>query len=375
MIYLDSAATTLEKPGAVPRVSAWAMTHLASPGRGGHAPGMGAAKLMYDMREQAARLFHMGDPEQVVLTCSATHALNIAIRSLVKPGGTAVISGYEHNAVTRPLYAIPGAKVRVAAGPLFDQDGVYEAFQREVDADVDAVICNHVSNVFGFIQPVERVAALCRERGVPLIVDASQSAGVLDVDMEGWGAAFIAMPGHKGLYGPQGTGLLLCGAQAQPLLYGGTGSLSARQEMPGFLPDRLEAGTHNVCGAAGLLEGMRFVSRTGTARIHRHERALAGRMMDRLERCPGIQVFRGPRECQSGLFSIVVDGVDCEEAGEALAKRGVAVRAGLHCAPLAHRTAGTQDTGTVRFSFSAFNRPDQADRAAAAVRGLTTAKY
>ena len=210
---------------------------------------------------------------------------------------------------------------------------------------------------------------------MPLIVDASQSAGVLDVDMEGWGAAFIAMPGHKGLYGPQGTGLLLCGAQAQPLLYGGTGSLSARQEMPGFLPDRLEAGTHNVCGAAGLLEGMRFVSRTGTARIHRHERALAGRMMDRLERCPGIQVFRGPRECQSGLFSIVVDGVDCEEAGEALAKRGVAVRAGLHCAPLAHRTAGTQDTGTVRFSFSAFNRPDQADRAAAAVRGLTAAKY
>ena len=374
-VYLDSAATTLEKPQSVPRAVAWAMTHLASPGRGGHAPGMRAGELMLRMRERATAMFGVGDPERVVLTYNATHGLNIAIRSLVPPGGTAVISGYEHNAVTRPLYAIPGAKVRVAAGPLFDQDGVYEAFEREVDAGVDAVICNHVSNVFGFIQPVERVAALCRERGVPLIVDASQSAGVLDVDMEGWGAAFIAMPGHKGLYGPQGTGLLLCGAQAQPLLYGGTGSLSARQEMPGFLPDRLEAGTHNVCGAAGLLEGMRFVSRTGTARIHRHERALAARMMDRLERCTGIQVFRGPRECQSGLFSIVADGVDCEEAGEALAKRGVAVRAGLHCAPLAHRTAGTQDTGTIRFSFSAFNRPDQADRAAAAVRGLTAAKY
>lgn len=374
MIYLDSAATTLEKPGAVPRATAWAMTHLASPGRGGHAPGMGAAELMYRLREQAARLFHMDDPERVVLTCNATHGLNIAIRSLVKPGGTAVISGYEHNAVTRPLYAIPGVKLRVASGPLFDQDEVYAAFEREVTPEVDAVVCNHVSNVFGFIQPVERVAQLCRERGVPLIVDASQSAGTLPVDMEGWGAAFIAMPGHKGLYGPQGTGLLLCGAQAQPLLYGGTGSLSARQEMPPFLPDRLEAGTHNVCGAAGLLEGMKFVSRTGTARIHRHERALAGRLMDRLERCPGITVFRGDGDSQSGLCSIVIDGMDCEEAGEALAKRDIAVRSGLHCAPLAHKTAGTQDTGTVRLSFSAFNRPDQVDRAAAAIRGLAAAK-
>lgn len=372
MIYFDSAATTLEKPGAVPRASAWAMTHLASPGRGGHAPGMGAADLMYRMREQAARLFHAGDPERVVLTCNATHGLNIAIRSLVRPGGTAVISGYEHNAVTRPLHAIPEVKIKVAAGPLFDSDGVYAAFERAITPGVDAVVCNHVSNVFGFIQPVERIARLCRDRGVPLIVDASQSAGVLPVDLEGWGAAFVAMPGHKGLYGPQGTGLLLCGGEAQPLLFGGTGSLSARQDMPDFLPDRLEAGTHNVCGAAGLLEGMKFVSRTGTARIHRHERDLVCRMMDRLERIPGVTVFRGGGN-QSGLCSAVVGGMDCEEMGEALAKRGIAVRAGLHCAPLAHQTAGTQDTGTIRFSFSAFNRPDQVERAAAVVRELAGA--
>ena len=368
MIYLDSAATTLEKPPQVPRATARAMTCLASPGRGGHTPGMSAARLMYQMRERAAELFRAGDPERVVLTSNATHGLNIAIRSLVKPGGTAVISGYEHNAVTRPLNAIPDVTVRVAAAPLFDADGVYAAFERAVTPEVDAVVCNHVSNVFGFIQPVERIAALCRRRGVPLIVDASQSAGTLPVDLEGWGAAFIAMPGHKGLYGPQGTGLLLCGGDAQPLLYGGTGSLSVSQEMPDFLPDRLEAGTHNVCGAAGLLAGMNFVSRQGIGRIHRHERALAQRMMDRLERIPGVTVYRG--DSQSGLFSAVIDGMDCEEAGERLAKRGIAVRAGLHCAPLAHRTAGTECTGTVRFSFSAFNCPDQADRAAAAVRAL-----
>ena len=373
MIYFDSAATTLEKPPQVPRATAWAMTRLASPGRGGHAPGMGAADLMYRMREQAARLFGVSDPERVVLTYNATHGLNIAIRSLVGPGGTAVISGYEHNAVTRPLNAIPGVKVKVAAGPLFDADGVYASFERELTHGVDAVVCNHVSNVFGFIQPVDRIARLCRERGVPLIVDASQSAGILNVDLEGWGAAFVAMPGHKGLYGPQGTGLLLCGGDAQPLLYGGTGSLSARQDMPDFLPDRLEAGTHNVCGAAGLLAGMKCVSRTGIARIHARECALAERMMDRLGRVPGVTVFRG--DSQSGLCSIVIGGMDCEEVGEELARRGIAVRAGLHCAPLAHMTAGTQDTGTVRLSFSAFNRPEQVDRVAAVIRNLAgTAK-
>ena len=188
--------------------------------------------------------------------------------------------------------------------------------------------------------------------------------------VKSWGAACAAMPGHKGLYGPQGTGLLLCGDGFVPasLLTGGTGSLSRQQEMPDFLPDRLEAGPQNVHGAAGLLAGMEFVARKGTERIHAHERRLACRMMDRLARLSGVTVYRG--EDQSGLFSVVVDGMDCEDAAEALARRGIAVRAGLHCAPLAHRSAGTADTGTVRFSFSAFNRADQADRAAEALGGI-----
>ena len=309
MIYLDSAATTLEKPPSVPKASAWAMTHLASPGRGGHKAGMGAAELVYRVREQAAQLFHVGDPERVILTSNATHGLNVAIHSLVRPGGTVLISGYEHNAVTRPLHAIPGVKVKVAAGKLFDADEAYAAFEREISPEVDVVICNHVSNVFGFIQPVERIAKVCRERGKSLVVDASQSAGIVPVNMEEWNAAFVAMPGHKGLYGPQGTGLLLCGADTVPLLYGGTGSLSAQQEMPDFLPDRLEAGTQNVCGAAGLLEGIRFVSHKGIERIHAHECWLAQRMMDRLAGVKGLQIFRGGQN-QSGLFSVVVDGME-----------------------------------------------------------------
>ena len=360
MIYLDSAATTLEKPGAVPRASAWAMTHLASPGRGGHAPGMRAAELMYQLREQAGRMFHVNDPEQVVLTSNATHGLNIAIRSLVGPGGTAVISGYEHNAVTRPLYAIPGVKVKEAAGPLFDPEGVYAAFEREVTSDVDAVICNHVSNVFGFIQPVGRIAQLCKERGVPLIVDASQSAGMLSVDMESWGAAFIAMPGHKGLYGPQGTGLLLCGGQVQPLLYGGTGSLSAQQEMPDFLPDRLEAGTQNVHGAAGLLEGILFVRSTGLEKIRHKESEVIRALSEGLRDREDFRVFSDPQG-ESSVLSILPLRTPPETLAGRLAEQEVAVRAGLHCAPLAHRTVGTEETGTLRFSASAFNTPEEAE--------------
>lgn len=373
MIYLDSAATTMQKPAAVARAMDFALGHMASPGRGGHRPAMLAGDTAFRCRQEAAELFHLDSPEKVVFTFNATHALNLAIKTLTEPGDTVLISGYEHNAVTRPLHAIPGVTVKVAAAPTFDQGAMLGEFSRLMTPEVTLVVCTHVSNVFGFILPIEGIAALCRQRGKRLIVDASQSAGTLPVLMDELGADFIAMPGHKGLYGPQGTGLLLCGCEdAHPLLEGGTGSVSLRQDMPEFLPDRLEAGTHNVCGAAGLLAGMKYVSRTGTARIHRHERELAERMMDRLERIPGVAVFRGG-ENQSGLFSVVLDGMDCEEAGEALARRGIAVRAGLHCAPLAHQTAGTQDTGTVRFSFSAFNRPDQVDRAAEAIRALAGA--
>ena len=227
--------------------------------------------------------------------------------------------------------------------------------------DVDVVICNHVSNVFGFILPVDRIAELCRSREVPLIVDASQSAGMLPVSMKRWGAAFVAMPGHKGLYGPQGTGLLLCGVDPEPLLYGGTGSASIRQEMPDFLPDRLEAGTQNVCGAAGLLAGLEFVTKKGVEQIGRHEQTLCRRMAECLAQVPLIRTFSG--RPQSGVLSVTAEGKDCEFFGERLARNGVAARAGLHCAPLAHRTAGTLETGTVRFSFSAFNTAEQIDRA------------
>ena len=361
MIYLDSAATTLQKPTSVARASAYAIGHLASPGRGGHRPAMAAAETAFACREEAAALFRVPEPERVVFTFNATHGLNIALKTLVKPGSTVVISGYEHNAVTRPLRAIPDVKVKAAASGLFDRQGALEAFEAALTEEVDAAVCTHVSNVFGFVLPVEAIAALCRRRGVPLVIDASQSAGCLPLNFSELGAAFVAMPGHKGLYGPQGTGLLLCGREADPLLEGGTGSISKLQEMPDFLPDRLEAGTHNIAGIAGLLEGLRFLRREGVENIARREARLIRRLGGELARLPGAEVFLAPEgSCaQAGVLSFRMEDWDCETLGEALGRRGAAVRAGLHCAPLAHRTAGTLETGTVRASVSAFTTPEE----------------
>ena len=372
MIYLDSAATTLQKPAAVARASAWAIDHLASPGRGGHRPAMAAADTAFACREEAAALFHVPEPEQVVFTFNATHGLNIAIRTLVKPGSRVVISGYEHNAVTRPLHAIPDLELRVARSPLFDRAAALEAFRQELDRGADAAVCTHVSNVFGFILPLEEIAKLCRERGVPLIVDASQSAGCLPLDFGALGAAFAAMPGHKGLYGPQGTGLLLCGADPEPLLAGGTGSESRLQTMPDFLPDRLEAGTHNMAGLAGLLEGLRFVRRRGVENIAAQESLLIRTMGEGLGEIPGVRTFlaRDPM-AQSGVLSFQLEDMDCEQAGEQLGEAGFALRAGLHCAPLAHKSAGTLDRGTIRASLSVFNTHREVERFLRAVASLS----
>ena len=362
MIYLDSAATTLQKPRSVSAAVAAAITTMTTPGRGEHSASRLAADRMLAMRTTAAELFDVSTPENVVLTMNATHALNLAVKSIVKPGDTVVISGYEHNAVTRPLHSIADVKVRVVNGELFNADQMAEGFERALQEGAAAVVCTHTSNVFGYTLPVDDIAQLCRRRGVPLIVDASQSAGIVPVRLQTWGAAYVAMPGHKGLYGPQGTGLLLCGDGylPEPLLHGGTGSLSRLQEMPDFLPDRAEAGTQNVHGAAGLLEGMRFVKSFVPGRIAHYEGQLISMLAQGLRKKGAYRVFHAGEH--ASVLSIVPRDLTPEELGERLAAKGVATRAGLHCAPLAHMTAGTEHTGTLRFSASVFNTESEIER-------------
>lgn len=371
MIYFDSAATTMQKPREVSRAVAGAIDHMASIGRGDSTASHSAAELLFNCRQTAAELFGVPNAEQVIFTFNATHGLNIAIKSLVKSGHSVLISGYEHNAVSRPLASIPDTKVRILNTPLFQPEIFLEQARKELEQGVDVVICNHVSNVFGYILPVAELASLCYERGVPFILDASQSAGTLPIHLDRMHAAFIAMPGHKGLYGPQGTGLLLCAQKGEPLLYGGTGSMSFLREMPDFLPDRLEAGTHNVAGIAGLSQGLSFVRSKGQANILQHEQNLKNMAAKGLSEMPFVEVFhtKDPSK-QSGVLSFRIHGHDCEEVGAYLSRNQLAVRSGFHCAPLAHQSAGTAETGTVRLSFSIFNTPLQVSRFLSILRGL-----
>ena len=345
MIYLDNGATSIHKPESVSRAMSRALATCANPGRGGYAAAMAAAETVYHGRETAAELFGCS-AEQVVFTSNCTHGLNIAIRTLVKPGAKVLISGFEHNAVTRPLHYLK-ADVRIAGRKLFDWADTLEDFEQGLRAGVNAAIFTHVSNVFGYILPVEQMTGLCRQYGVPFVVDAAQSAGVLPVSLETWGADFVAMPGHKGLLGPQGTGILLCGRIPEPLMAGGTGSESAIQEMPPYLPERGEVGTLNVPGIAGLTAGMEHIRRIGLDAIFHREQWAAQECARRLKKL-GTQVFAGDH--QAGTVSFV-SSLDCEEMAEKLGARGIAVRAGLHCAPLAHESVGTLKTGTVRVSF------------------------
>ena len=345
MIYLDNGATSFHKPPEVYRAVCRAMHTCANPGRGGYPAAMAAGKIVFQCREAAAALFDC-TPEQVVFTSNCTHGLNIALRTLVHPGSRVLISGFEHNAVTRPLHMMK-ADVHIAGRKLFCWEDTLDDFERELRKGMDVAVFTHVSNVFGYILPVEQMAELCRQYGVPFIIDAAQSAGMLSISLKKLGADFIAMPGHKGLLGPQGTGILLCASVPQPLLAGGTGSESRMQEMPSYLPDRAEAGTLNVPGIAGLSAGIQYVHRQGVNTILTREQSAVQHCMYLLK-TRGYRVFEGAH--QAGTVSFVPT-MDCEEMAEKLAQQGIAVRAGLHCAPLAHESAGSLETGTVRISF------------------------
>ena len=323
MIYLDNAATTLQKPAAVGNAVRRAIYGLASPGRGGHSFAKKGAETAFKTREAIGELFNVKEPDNIVFCMNATHALNIAIKALVKAGDRVVISGYEHNSVYRPLVAM-GAEIAVAASPLFRPYQCIEAFNDAMTWDTSLVVVNQISNVFGYILPVDEIAELCKARGIPFIVDASQSAGHIDIDMVRLGAAFVAMSGHKGLYGPQGTGILIAGEldhlSIKTLMEGGSGSNSRGKTMPDFLPDRLEAGTHNMPGIAGLLEGVRFIRKKGRGRFLNMKPGLL-LMLEGFWRKYPVYPFTYPTgQAVRAALSFLIDDMLCEVAAEELSK-------------------------------------------------------
>lgn len=357
MIYLDNAATTLEKPPAVSRAMCWAMRHAGGAGRSAHPPAMLGADIIYDTRRLAAQVFDVPDPTRVIFTANATQALNMALYAMAQTRRHFAISGFEHNAVYRPILELVkrnNLKLTMLRSALWEDALLLEQAEQAIRDGADCFVLCHVSNVFGYIQPLEQLDALLSEHGIPLILDASQSAGVLPISVSKLHSlAAVGMPGHKGLYAPPGTGMLLWMSQdlPAPLLLGGTGSLSEQADMPDFLPDRLESGTVNVAGIAGLFEGLQFVSKVGESEIAAWECKLRDLVTEKLREVPGVTVYASPDpQKQTGVLSFTCRQLPCEIVAQRLAEHNICVRAGLHCAPLAHSTAGTLETGTVRIS-------------------------
>ncbi len=368
MIYLDNAATTYPKPPEVHRAVVDALRRYgANPGRSGHAMAMQTAEQVYVCRESVAEFFGLDDPAGVIFTANCTASLNLVIKGLLRGGGHVVTSCLEHNSVVRPLAALGAAVSEVTVYPCEPWKTV-EGFRAAVRPDTRLILCTHASNVCGLRLPIREIGAMAQRLHIPFAVDAAQSAGVLPIDMRRDHIDFLCMPGHKALYGPMGTGLLLCrgGIRLDTLVEGGTGSASLRAEQPEDLPDRLESGTLNLPGICGLHAGVEWVKRRGCDAIAEHETTLMRRLYDRISEVRGITVH-SPRPALDSavpLVTFTIEGQMSEDTAARLSEAGIASRAGLHCAPSAHRFMGTVNTGAVRLCPSAYTTGAAVDETA-----------
>ncbi|MGN1019850.1 MAG: aminotransferase class V-fold PLP-dependent enzyme [Aristaeellaceae bacterium] len=374
MIYLDNAATSYPKPPQVIRAMAGTLDKLgANPGRGGHRLAVCAGRVVQRCREELAELAGIGQSERVIFTHSCTESLNLAIAGTLHEGDEVLCSHGEHNAVMRLLdrYASAG-QITVQVLPP-DETGILQphTLQRFISPKTALVILCHASNVTGVVQPVSRLGAVCHENGIPLLVDAAQTAGMLDVSLSALNADMVAMPGHKGLLGPQGTGVLILGEgmDPEPLLCGGTGSASESLRQPDLLPDRYESGTLNLPGIAGLLAGVKFV-RAHQAEIHQYEQHLARHLRSQLEGMDRLTLLGHPDAPKMGIVSFVPRGMDVSALSDDLDRSGVAVRGGLHCAPSIHTWLGTLRSGAVRASVGIYNTEQEMDDTAAILARL-----
>ncbi|RXT08888.1 aminotransferase class V-fold PLP-dependent enzyme [Ammoniphilus sp. CFH 90114] len=363
--YLDNAASTWPKPTAVKQKMVECLEeYAANPGRGGHQLALRASKELFYTRAKIAKLFHVKNPNDIVFTLNATAALNLGIRGLLKPGDHVITTTLEHNSVRRPLEFLKkeiGVEISYVK-PNSEYIFELESFRKEFRFNTALVVVSHASNLIGALAPVEEIGRLCKEKGVPFMVDASQSAGVFPIDVEKMNIQLLAFPGHKGLYGPQGTGGLYIHPELEisPIMVGGTGSHSEAIEQPLTRPDRYESGTQNTVGIVGLGAGVDFVLQTGVDQIREKEFSLTYELMSRLEQLEGVTLYGQSKEVErAAVVAFSIDGLDASEAAFILDHEyGIAVRSGYHCTPLGHETIGTLDQGVVRASFGYFNKMD-----------------
>lgn len=369
MIYFDNSATTWPKPDRVYRgVYEFMKKYGFNPGRGLYDSAQKSASVIYDCRQLAAKMFGLKDSSHIIFTKNTTEALNIIIKGVVKSGDHVIITSMEHNSVLRPLDKMKqnGVKFDIVDGDIF---GVVDPVEIEnhICDNTKLIVVNHVSNVCGCVQDIKTIGNIAKKHGILFAVDGAQSGGIVDI----CDADYIALAGHKGLYGPMGTGMLCINTDVIPqsLIEGGTGSYSVNSSQPEELPDKFESGTINAPGIAGLLEGLKFVTVNGIDEIRHHEQMLTKYFIEGLSCIKGIKLY-GPCDInkQIGVVSFNKSGFDCVNFSQILNdKYGICSRAGYHCAYLAHRTIGSGESGTVRFSFSRFNTKDEISKALMAI--------
>lgn len=363
MIYLDNAATTFPKPPAVINAMSNAMkTFAANPGRSGHDLAMKAATEIYKCRKIVSEFFGADGEECVIFTLNCTHASNIVLKGLLKPGDHVVVSCLEHNSIMRPLKkleerGVSFTKVKIYPG---DNDATVNSFRDGINKDTRLIVCMHASNVWGIRLPIERISALGDQYGIPILVDAAQTAGVLPINIKESKIDYLCTAGHKGLYGPMGTGILIARNpdNVDSLIEGGTGTNSIMLDQPLIMPDKFESGTPNMPGIVGLRAGIEYIKKIGINNIANHEYTLMNNLYYKLSEIKNVQLYMGPPDPEyfTPVLSFNIKDKNSEVVSRYLNQHNIAVRAGLHCAPSAHDFCNTIDTGAVRICPSVFTK-------------------
>ena len=375
MIYFDNAATTLQKPNEVIEAVQKALLTLGNAGRGAHAPTLQAARTVYDTRVKLAKLFNIANPAQIAFTCNATEALNIAVQGLFNAGDHVISSEAEHNSVLRPLYLQESAGVEVSFVPLDDCGRIdYAVLESKVQANTKAIVINHASNVTGNVNDLQKLSAIAKKHNLLLVVDASQTAGTLPIDVQAMGIDVLCFTGHKGLLGPQGIGGIYVGENVKLLSFkvGGSGVHSFDKVHPQMMPTLLEAGTLNGHGIAGLNAALDFLFATGVDKVHAQEMKLLHYFVEGIKDVPKMKLYGDfDSEERVAIVSLNIGEMDAGVVSDILwDEYGICVRAGAHCAPLVHKHFGTEKQGMLRFSFGYFNTLEEVDVAIKAIKEI-----
>ena len=379
MIYLDNAATTYPKPQSVIKAVDDALKKSANPGRSGHTLSQSTAISVYEVREKLKDMFSAPAVENVVFTLNCTHAINYVLKGLIKSGDRIVTSSFEHNAVMRPLEKLKkqGVHVDIAEAYPDDKEATVRSFSRLINTNTKLVICTAASNVIGLKMPIKEIGMMCKQFGISFCVDAAQLAGVCDINMKECNIDYLCIAAHKGLYAPMGTGVLITkDNRLDTIIEGGTGTASIMLDQPDDLPEMLESGTINVPGIIGLGAGIDFVKSKGFDKIYNHEMGLVKRLYKQLKSTPGVKLYTPkPDDNYAPVLSFNINGLNSVDSASKLNSLGFATRAGLHCAPFAHKRIGTIESGTVRICPSVFTSGQDIDKFAAAVRQISAKSH